>query len=313
MSTVTTQHLWFTPVTASVNGGHETRPTLALIRSRPTLFGMTEPQVGSAGNKYLVQSVARCLRLLDLLGLHAAEGLSLTEAAKLLATSKSATFALLQTLIADDFVVEATPGPRYRLGPAILRLADCQTRSVPLIDAVRPAMQALTAETGWTSRLAVSEHGYPVFVDRVDGSGTIRFFTPLGRRELPHHSAAGKAMLAAATDEQVRAIVAETGLPERTRHTITDIATLLEDLVIIRQRGYSIDDEEDDDGVLCIGAAFAGNDRACAGAVSITGLKNNVPSWRVQELGRLVRAHADRMAEVIGGRRGHPGSSQSRV
>ncbi len=270
------------------------------------MFGVSDQVAPIAHTKYIVHSVARCLRLLDLLGLHAGDGLSLTEAAKLLVTSKSATFALLQTLIADDFVVEVTPGPRYRLGPAILRLADSQLRSMPMIETVRPVMQALTAETGWTTRLAVSEHGYVVFMDRVDGSGTIRFFTPLGRRERPHHSAAGKAMLASMTDEAVRAIVSETGLPERTRYTITDIAALLQDLALIRQRGYAVDDEEDDEGVLCVAAAFAGPDRACAGAVSITGLKNGVPPWRVQELGRLVRAHADRMAEVIGGRPGHP-------
>ena len=270
------------------------------------MFGVPDQAGPGADNKYIVQSVARCLRLLDLLGLNAADGLSLTEAAKRLATSKSATFALLQTLIADDFVIEVSPGPRYRLGPAILRLADSQVRSLPLIDAVRPVMQALTIETGWTSRLAVSEHGYAVFMDRVDGSGTIRFFTPLGRRELPHHSAAGKAMLASQTGTQVRAFVAEAGLPGHTRHTITDIDALLADLALVRQRGYAIDDEEDDEGVLCVGAAFGGLDGTCAGAVSITGLKSGVPAWRVQELGRVVRTHADRMAEVIGGRPGHP-------
>lgn len=272
------------------------------------MFGVTEAGVagGAADSRYVVQSVARCLRLLDLLGEHAALGLSVTEAARLLGASKSATFAVLQTLIADDFVVEVAPGPRYRLGPAILRLADCQTRSMPLIEAVRPVMQELTGETGWTSRLAVSEQGYALFIDRVDGGGTIRFFTPLGRREMPHHSAAGKAMLAAADEDQVRAIVAETGLPERTQHTITDVDALLQDLALIRERGFAIDDEEDDVGVLCVGAAFAGRDGTCAGAVSITGLKSGVPTWRVQELGRLVRSHADRMADVIGGRPGHP-------
>ncbi|WP_166459796.1 IclR family transcriptional regulator [Amycolatopsis pithecellobii] len=265
-----------------------------------------ESEAPAREGKYVVQSVARCLRLLELLGTHTADGLSVTEAARLLGGSKSATFALLQTLIVDDFVVEVSPGPRYRLGPAILRLADSHVRSLPLIEAVRPVMRALTTETGWTSRLAVFEHGHAVFMDRVDAGGTIRFFTPLGRRELPHRSSAGKAMLATLPETQVRAIIAETGLPQRTRQTITNLDALMEDLALIRVRGFAVDDEEDDEGVLCVGAAFADRDGTCAAAVSITGLKSGVPAWRIQELGRLVRAHADRMAEVIGGQPGHP-------
>lgn len=275
-----------------------------------TLFGVADQGATQENDRslrtpdarYQLQGVARALRLLDLLAEHGGSGLSVTEAARLLEASKSTTFALLQTLLIGDYVAEVPPGPRYRLGPAVLRLADSHARSLPLVEAVRPIMQSLTNTTGWTSRLAIAEHGYPVFVDRVDGPGTIRFFTPLGRRELPHQSAAGKAMLATLPDEQARAIVAESGLPRRTRHTITDLATLLADLDLTRQRGFAIDDEEDDDGVLCVGAAFRGRDRTCAGAISITGLKADIPSRRIQELGTVVRDHADKISFAIGGR-----------
>ncbi|HEX5189133.1 MAG TPA: hypothetical protein VFW16_06320, partial [Streptosporangiaceae bacterium] len=47
-----------------------------------------------------------------------------------------------------------------------------------------------------TTRVAICVEGYPVFVDRVDGPGSVRFHAPLGPRAAPHASAAGKAMLA---------------------------------------------------------------------------------------------------------------------
>lgn len=215
--------------------------------------------------------------------------------------SKSTTFALLHTLTSQSYVVEVPPGPRYRLGHAVIRLADSLTQSLGLTDICRPVMANLTAKTGWTTRVATFDDGYPIFVDRIDGPGTIRFHTPLGRRELPHHSAAGKAMLSTLPDQRIRAIAAETGLPVRTRHTITTVDDLLADVALSRRRGFTVDDEEDDDGVFCIGAAFSGRDGQCAGAISVTGLKIDVPS-RVQELGDLVRAHADQIAQGIGGR-----------
>jgi IclR family acetate operon transcriptional repressor len=251
--------------------------------------------------KYEVKSVARALQLLELLGDHAEDGLSVTEAAAAFGASKSATFAMLQTLVGHRYATVLDPGPRYRLGPAVLWLSDSHTRSMTLIELVRPAMRALADETGWTSRLAIHENGYPIFIDRIDGQGPIRFHTPLGLREMPHHSAAGKAILAALDEGLVRLIAQETGLPRRTPNTITDVDSLLADLELVRSRGFAVDDEEDEPGVLCIGAAFLGRDGSPAGAVSITGLKADMPEWRLQELGRTVRAHADEMAMSIGG------------
>ncbi len=253
--------------------------------------------------RYRLQGVSRALRLLDILADASADGLSVTEAAAQLEASKSTTFGLLQTLMAFNYVTDQTPGPRYRLGPAVLHLADAHTRTVPFMETVRPIARALTEATGWTSRVAIHDGGYPVFIDRVDGPGTIRFYTPLGVRELPHRSSAGKAILAELDESVVLAIAAETGLPRSTAHTITDVTSLLADLALCRSRGFAVDDEEDDDGVLCVGAAFGGRDGAPAGAVSITGLKAEVPDWKVHELGLVVRAHADQMALAIGGQR----------
>jgi IclR family transcriptional regulator, acetate operon repressor len=252
-------------------------------------------------SRYQLKSVGRALRLLEILAENADHGLSVTEAAALLGASKSATFSMLQTLVTFNFATDAERGPRYRLGPAVLRLADSHTRSNPLVALVRPHLRALTEETGWTSRLASHQDGYPVFIDRVDGPGSIRFFTSVGIREQPHHSAAGKAILAELDESIVRRIATETGLPRRTRNTITDVSSLLADLALCRTRGFAVDDGEDESGVLCLGAAFSGRDGRPVGAVSITGLKADVPDWKVQELGSVVRAHADQMTIAVGG------------
>jgi IclR family acetate operon transcriptional repressor len=246
--------------------------------------------------------VARALRLLNFLAEAGGEGLSLTEAAQHLDTTKSTVLALLRTLIDFDYVTATDRGPRYRLGPAVVHLADAQRDSLPWLEIARPVARALTERIGWTSRVASHIDGHPVFEHRVDAPGIIRFFTPLGIRELPHVSAAGKAILACLPEPQVRRIIAETGLPQRTRNTITELDALLGDLTLINQRGYAVDDEEDDVGVFCIAAAFQSNDGAPLGAISITGLKSDIPAWRVPELAASVRAAADDIARGAGGR-----------
>ena len=110
--------------------------------------------------------------------------------------------------------------------------------------------------TKMTSRLAICDDGFPVFIERVDGPGSVRFHTPLGQREMPHASAAGKAILATMTEQQVRDLCAQTGLRRRTGHTITDVDSLLANLALVRSHGFAIDDEEDAEGIFCLGAAI---------------------------------------------------------
>lgn len=228
--------------------------------------------------------------------------MSLTEAAQQIEATKSTTFSLLRTLIDFDYVCAFDRGPRYRLGPAVVHLADSYGGVHPWLESARPVARALTERTGWTSRLASHIDGHPVFEERVDGPGVIRFFTELGIREKPHTSAAGKSILACMPEGEVRRIVAETGLPRRTRNTITDIDVLLGDLSATRSRGFAIDDEEDDEGVFCLAAAFQARDGDPLGAISVTGLKSDMPNWRIHEFGQLVRASADQIARAAGGR-----------
>ncbi len=253
--------------------------------------------------RYTVRSVARALRVVQVVADGPADGLSLSELAKAIGASKSTTLALVRTLIAFGMLRDGRPGPRYTLGTGLIRLGDIARGQLPLGDVCRPLLTELSDLTKMTSRLAICDEGFPVFIERVDGPGSVRFHTPLGQRELPHASAAGKAMLATMPADEVRAVCSQSGLPRRTSHTITDLASLLENLVLVRSNGFALDDEEDAEGIFCLGAAFFGHDGVAAGAVSVTGIKGDLPAWRVNELGQAVRRAADGVSEMLGGPR----------
>jgi len=251
--------------------------------------------------RYTVRSVARAMRLVQIVADGPPEGLPLSELARALRSSKSTTLSLARTLTAYGMLRDLPPGPRYTLGTGLIRLGDIARGQLPLGDVCRPLLAELSDLTKMTSRLAICDDGFPVFIERVDGPGSVRFHTPLGQREMPHSSAAGKAILATMTREQVRAVCSQAGLPRRTSHTITDLASLRENLALVRSNGFALDDEEDAEGVFCLGAAFFRHDGAVAGAVSVTGIKGDLPAWRVNELGQAVRRAADRVSDILGG------------
>ena len=118
-------------------------------------------------SRYTVRSVARSLRLIDIVADHPA-GLTLSEVSRELGASKSATYSLLRTLLDAGYLLEIPPGPRYQLGFALMRLGDAVSRQLPIADVCRPVLQQLTDATGMTSRAAIADRGRPVFVERVD-------------------------------------------------------------------------------------------------------------------------------------------------
>jgi IclR family acetate operon transcriptional repressor len=264
---------------------------------------VAEPADEDVADRYTVRSVARAMRLIEIVADGPAEGRSLSELARELGASKSTTLALARTLASAGMLRDSRPGPRYSLGTALIRLGDITKSQLPLGDICRPVLSRLAELTKMTSRVAIYDQGYPVFIERVDGPGSVRFHTPLGQREEPHASAAGKAILATLGEDQVRAICADHGLAARTSRTITDIGSLLSALAAARSDGFAVDDEEDAEGIFCVGAAFFGHDGGCAGAISVTGIKSDLPAWKVNELGRTVRRAADQVSELLGGDR----------
>jgi len=248
-----------------------------------------------------VQSVARAAELLEITAGKGAEGISLTEIASRLGVAKSTALALARTLCAAGLLRTIEPGPMYVLGLTLLRLGDLVAQQTSIVEIASPVVRRLAEQTGFTTRLAVNEEGFPVFVERIDGPGSVRFHAPLGQREEPHATAAGKAILAEQRDEEVDRVLSLTAMARYTAHTIVDREQLKAELARIRAEGYATDDEEEAEGIFCVGAAFRNHAGECLGALSVTGLKVDIPLREVRELGNLVRAHADELTVLLGG------------
>lgn len=254
-------------------------------------------------SRYRVRAVERALDLLELLGAAGSDGETVSELARRAGVSKATAYATLQTLLARGFVADSDPGAsrRYRLGMELARLGDRAASQTSIVDVALPLLRTLTDRTGRPARLAVLDEGAAVVIGRIDAPGIVQFRAHLGRREHAHTSGVGKALLATLSEDQVATIAARTRLPRRTLRSITTLDALLADLARVRARGWSVDDEEDADGVLCVGSSVHGVGGGCVGAISVTGLKLGLGEADIAALGRQVRAVADRISTLLGG------------
>lgn len=261
---------------------------------------MTEERDSWRASQYRVGSVARALELVDVVASAPSEGLTLSQITSAVEGSKSTLFALLRTLAEFGYVRLIEPGPRYLPGMALVRLGDLSTSHQPIGQIARPILHSLSQATGLTVRIAINDDGHPVFIERIDSPGTVRFNTPLGVRELAHVSSAGKAILAELAPEDVVRVTKESGLVARTKKTHTTLKSLNADLDEIRKYGYAVDNEEDADGVFCVGAAFFDHTGKCAGAISATGIKVDLSAKKLDELGNLIKKHALQISRILG-------------
>jgi IclR family acetate operon transcriptional repressor len=257
----------------------------------------------TSDDKYPLRSVGRALDVLQALGAGNSKGMGVGEIAEAIGVSRSTAFTLLQTMVARGFVADTRigGGRLYRLGLALVHLGDRAVAEMGITQIATPILQQLTDATQLTSRLAVLDDGYAVAIGRVDAPGPFRMTASLGRRELPHCSSVGKALLARLPSEKVMAILTRLGMPRRTEHTLTSQAALIADLQETAARGYAFDNEEDNIGVVCVGAAVY--DRTCeaVAAISVTSMKLGRSDEDLHQLGAAVRAYADRISVLQGG------------
>ena len=88
-----------------------------------------------------------------------------------------------------------------------------------------------------------------VFIQKVGGPGIIKFDTYVGKRADLHCTSLGKVLLAYSSDAVVRDFLSADSFVKYTDVTITSRAAYKEELVKVSQKGYAVDDEEEEPGV----------------------------------------------------------------
>jgi DNA-binding IclR family transcriptional regulator len=81
----------------------------------------------------------------------------------------------------------------------------------------------------------------------------------------------GKVFLAQLSDPELDTLIKEKGLQKRTPNTITDTDKLKHHLKVIRQKGFAVDNEENEKGIRCVGAPIFNQKGQAIAAISISG------------------------------------------
>lgn len=200
---------------------------------------------------YSIRSVQRVCDILDLVQA-ASGGLSLMDFAEATELPKSSVFRYLSTLEQRGYVERDDSGD-YRMGISLNgdRLEALSRRLLPQLVAMRDRF-------GETVNLGLLDGSRVAYLEIVESRASIRNAPRAGEREYVHATALGKILATRLTTAQVEAILRQEGMPALTTHTIVDPVAYLAEVERTRQRGYGLDDEENEIGGRCIAVLVPG-------------------------------------------------------
>lgn len=239
-------------------------------------------QSTNGGRSGSVQSVERVFEILEAIA-DAGGQASLSDLASSLGLPLPTIHRLLKTCVGLGYVRQL-PSRRYGLGAKLIPLGEVAGRQ--LGSSAQSQLRQLVETLGETANVSMLDGDRVVYVAQQPSPHAMRMFTEVGRRVHLHDTGAGKAILATLPDSRVAQLVGAADLPTPTGRSHSTLESLLADLIEIRRRGYSVDDEEQELGVRCVAVAVP--DSPAPMAVSVSG-----PTQRVDA------AFAERAAPVL--------------
>lgn len=255
----------------------------------------------SPRSRYVISSALRTLDLLKSFG-KKPHRFTLAELTHLTGLEKNQLYRSVKTLEEAGFISfgpDGAYGMTELLHHLTTSIAAPPPRSLPSVAA--PFLDELVALTGESVNLFVRHGDRAVCIDRRDSPQLVRLASVLGISAPLHAGAVPKAMLAFLPEEDQDRILAGLGdLPAYTERTVMDPDALKRELAEIRERGYSISDEDYDSSARGVGAPIFGGLGGVIAGISVGGPSFRVGNETLSALGALVTEKTRELSLLLG-------------
>ncbi|MGS0742679.1 IclR family transcriptional regulator domain-containing protein [Glaciimonas sp. GG7] len=212
--------------------------------------------------------------------------LSATDLAEKVGLSRSAARRYLLTLV--HIGLAATDGRNFWLTTKVLNLGRSYIDSARLPRAIVPFLQRLTLQLQESTNYSVLEGDDVVYVSRVNAARQLTTGFEPGTRLPAYTSTAGRVLLSALNDTDLRAYLERIDLIAYTHLTVMDKEQLFRELVAIREDGFGVTENQYEIGFRGISVPIKNRRGKLVGALSVSML--TAGSSRAEATARCVHA-----------------------
>jgi DNA-binding IclR family transcriptional regulator len=216
-------------------------------------------------NEYNVRAVERALQILGCFDdEHPERGIS--EIAQVAGLHKATAYRIVTTLVNYGYLEWIPESQKYKLGLELSNLGYQVIRRMDLRTEALPYMKKMVQEWDETCDLSIFDQGRVFYLEVLRGNHALTIAAAVGQRLPAHCTASGKLFLAYLPPEELNAVLKQP-LTAYTDNTITSPELLRDQLEVVRERGYSVDNEEYEVGICAVSAPIFNRGGAVIAAI----------------------------------------------
>ena len=178
----------------------------------------------------------------------------------------------------EEGLVHKTNSKHYRLGSRLISLAHNALTQIDIRRIAYTALSELRDETGETVHLAIRSRDMMVYVDKFESKEIVRMTSMVGTLIPFYSSSVGKAYLSGIEDNQLNEILKNLELLPHKPETKANLDKIYKDIELTNKNGYSFDNEENENGIICFGANIKDNTSIPVASVSVS-----IPTFRLKK------------------------------
>ena len=253
--------------------------------------------------KYPLQTLSNALEILNYIkDCPSSEGVTLTDLSNDMKIGKSSAHRILDTLLAYNFV-EKTTGTqtRYRLSWGAFRVGS----SVPKYHTLNSSghvhmLERLSSKFSLRADLCVLNDYETTVMCSVGPRNTKNSQNPLGERKPLYATAVGKLFMMEFSEEEIRQYFKNITIKKYTANTILNYIDFLDELQKIRQNGYSTDNCEFEEDVVCIAMPIRDYTHKIIASMSISGSSAQMTPDKLEEIKPELKSVCDEISDFLG-------------
>jgi DNA-binding IclR family transcriptional regulator len=234
-----------------------------------------------------VQTLDRAFDMLELLS-QQPDGLPLTEVASRLGLNKSTVHRILASLRKRGYVEQRAGSKSYRIGLEFIEIASLHLNNLELKTEAQDSLYKLSRLANQTVFMAIMQDRHVVYIEKIEAHQSLRRYKIIGQRRPLHTTSLGKALLSGLSEREIERLYGSGEFERLTANTIGDLATLLKEIELTKKRGWAFDDEENEEGTICVGAPVYDYRNMVIAAVSVAWERAANPSLDPKQVAALV-------------------------
>lgn len=245
----------------------------------------------------ILQTVDRALAILEMI---AQKPMSQKELEAETGLNRTTLSRLLFTLSDRKYIQKDEITKRYKIGFKVVDISSHMINQLELKTEALPFLRELTQNIGRVCHMGILSNNEVVYIEKIEPMTSIRMFSAIGKRVPLHSTSLGKALLIDKSEKEILTILGDRQMEKFTDYTFTNHIDFINEMGKVKNQGYSIDNQENEEGIYCVAAPIKDYRHRVIAAISTTGKDNSFVEDSNSEIISSVMDIAHKISKKMG-------------